>query len=312
MEFDRGFAYVRICCLPLTTQDVASFEGVATMWLQGQAYVTFLVFLSAFFCLSTYSNAGSFRDPMIPDGQALSYRYTSKSYSPLFLGEIKQGEEVEESSTVITTLVDEQGKKTYQIVDRGRRKNGYRLEHISHLAVEQEGLKPVSFSARDLNPQGRTIRHMQAVFDDPAVRYPEDTFPVFCIVQAMRGTLFEEAQQVTLTLWIAPTELFRLVLFIRDTVQTSVPAGTFTCYLVEMRPDIRSILPMSPLLARLVQPFVPEYRFWFSVEPSHPLVRFEGALGGAGAVKHTIELTKIAVEGTHTEYPTHMKEAGDG
>jgi hypothetical protein len=63
-----------------------------------------------------------------------------------------------------------------------------------------------------------------------------------------------------------------------------------------MKPDIRTVLPVSNLLAKLIQPFLPQYRFWFSTEPSHPLVKFEGALGGAGAAKHVVELKSIEID----------------
>jgi hypothetical protein len=60
-----------------------------------------------------------------------------------------------------------------------------------------------------------------------------------------------------------------------------------------MKPDIRSIIPVGGLLSKLLQPFIPKYRFWFAVDGSHPLAKFEGVLGGAGAARHTIELKQI-------------------
>jgi len=77
----------------------------------------------------------------------------------------------------------------------------------------------------------------------------------------------------------------------KETIE--VPAGTIPCFYGEMRPDIRTILPVGSFLARLLSPFIPKYHFWFSCAPSHPLVKFEGVLGGAGAAPHTIELTRI-------------------
>jgi len=255
--------------------------------------VTFLSMLISIFCLASQSAAGPFRDPMIPDGQVLFYQYTSKTHLNPFLLEIRKGEEVETSVTEIRSYPDERGQKIYQVTDQGKRKNGYRLEHISELVVQQDMLKPRSFVARDVNQDGRTIREMRAFFDDPTVQYPEGTFPVFSAVQAMRGACFEKGTGVEFTLWIAPTEIFRMFVTIKDIESIEVPLGTIRCYLLEMKPDIRTILPVSNLLAKLIQPFLPEYRFWFATEPSHFLVRFEGALGGAGAVKHIVELQKV-------------------
>ena len=237
--------------------------------------------------------AAPFQDPMIPNGQVLLYQYSVKDHYIPFLLEIKKGEEVENSSTEVSISFNALGQKIYQITDRGNRRNGYKLEHISELIVLKDGLKPLSFIAKDLNKDGRSIRQMQAFFDDPTVQYPDGTFPVFCAVQAIRGLSFKEGTHVEFTLWLAPTEIFRVFLEIKGIEEVTVPAGKIPCYCVEMKPDIRTILPVSALLAKLIQPFLPEYRFWFSTEPSHPLVRFEGSLGGAGAVKHTVELKEL-------------------
>jgi hypothetical protein len=38
---------------------------------------------------------------------------------------------------------------------------------------------------------------------------------------------------------------------------------------------------------------MPKYHFWYSTEASHPLVKFEGNLGGTGAGEQIWELKEI-------------------
>jgi len=235
-------------------------------------------------------SAEPFHDPGIPDGQVVSYRYQAAEYPNKFLIDVKKGEEVLKSSSRVEVLNNSAGQKVYRIHDTGVRRNGYTFEHVSEMIAAQD-LVPVGFVARDRNPDGRLIRKIEVAFDDPTLSYPSGTFPVYCLVQAMRGTPFEEGKKLVFYVWVTPTEIFCMQLHVvrKETVQ--VPAGEFPCYYAEMKPDIRTILPVGTLMAKLLQPFLPKYRFWFASESSHPLVKFEGVLGGAGAGKHTIELT---------------------
>ena len=109
----------------------------------------------------------------------------------------------------------------------------------------------------------------------------------------MRGVDFREKARVSFCIWVTPTEIYRMSFDVEEKGTVKVPAGEIPCYYGEMKPDIRTILPIGSFLARLLGPFVPRHHFWFSSEGSHPLVKFEGVLGGTGAAPHTIELTKI-------------------
>ena len=264
--------------------------------------VTFFVLFVSIFVPSGLLYSGPFMDPHIPDGQTAFYRYETAEYPNKFLIDVKKGEEVVTSSSRVEIVHSQKGEKIYRIHDAGSRQNGYRFEHVSELLAEKE-LKPLGFVARDRNPEGRVIREMKAVFDDPTLCYPTGTFPVFCLAQAMRGTTFSDEDRIVFYLWIAPTEIFRMSLEVIKKEKIEVPAGEILCYAAEMKPDIRTILPIGNFLAKLLQPFIPKYRFWFACDQSHPMVKFEGILGGAGAAKHTIELTRLEnkqVKGTES------------
>ena len=254
--------------------------------------ITFFVLFVSIFVPPGLLFGWPFLDPGIPDGQIVSYSYKTAEYPNKFLIDVKKGEEVVTSSSRIEVVHSPAGKKIYRIHDAGSRRNGFHFEHVSEILAEEK-LKPLGFVAMDMNPEGRVIREMKAVFDDPTLSYPPGTFPVFCLVQAMRGIPFTDDNRITFYLWIAPTEIFSMSLDVTKKEMVQVPAGEFLCYLVEMKPDIRTILPIGSFLAKLLQPFIPKYRFWFSCDQSHPMVKFEGILGGAGAAKHTIELTRI-------------------
>ena len=255
--------------------------------------VTFFGLLVTILFIPVLLQAEAFTDPEIPNGQVLHYGFQVGENSSKYLQEVKEKEEVEESVTRISVEHNEKGQKIYRFDDSGVRKSGYRFEHLIRILADKDGLFPLSFETLDRNPEGRLIRGYQAVFDDPTMDYPPDTFPVISISQMLRGISFHEGNQVTFYLWITPTEIFRLYFDVIKEETIEVPAGEFHCFYGEMRPDIRTIMPVGNFLAKLLSPFIPKYRFWFAAEGSHPMVKFEGALGGAGATPHTIELTKI-------------------
>lgn len=258
----------------------------------GGRTVTFFTCLVSIFVLPGPLFAEPFHDPGIPDGQIVSYQYSTTEYPNAFLIDVKKGEEVLSSSSRVEVLHNQDGHKMYRIRDTGVRRNGYTFEHVSEMTASQE-LKSVGFVARDRNPDGRLIREIEVTFDDPTLSYPPGTFPVYCLVQAMRGAPFQQGKEVSFYVWVTPTEIFCMQLHVvrKETIQ--VPAGDFSCFYAEMKPDIRTLLPVGSLMAKLLQPFIPKYKFWFSCEGSHPMVKFEGVLGGAGAGKHIIELTDI-------------------
>lgn len=251
----------------------------------------FLTWVSILACLGPL-RADTFQDPAIPDGEVVHYRYETADYANDFLTEVKQGEEISESTSLTRVLVQEDGRKIYHTETTGLRRGGFRFEHVTEILVGED-VRPLRFVATDRNERGRVIRELEAVFDDPTLRYPDSTFPVFSLVQVMRGIPFETDRTVHFHIWITPTEIFLMSARVVRQETVEVPAGRIPCYVVEMKPDIRTILPVGNFLARLLGPFIPKYHFWFAERDSHVLVRFEGALGGAGAAKQTIELTGI-------------------
>jgi hypothetical protein len=273
--------------------------------------VTIFVLLVTILFTPAFLQGGTFSDPEIPDGQILAYSYTPGEYKNKYLLEVKQREEVVESVSHISVTINDSGEKEYRILDQGLRRGGHRFQHISRLLVQKGGLLPLGFETQDSNPDGRIIRRFEAVFDDPDLDYPQDTYPVYNIVQVLRGMSFQEEDTVPFYIWVTPTEIFRMYFDVIKKETIEVPAGTFPCFYGEMRPDIRTILPVGNLLAKLLKPFIPRYHFWFSCAPSHPLVKFEGVLGAAGAAPHTIELTRIENPGPKGPVPI-PSDAGEG
>ena len=252
-----------------------------------------------------------FSDPDIPDGQTLHYRFTTGEYASDYLIDVKKREEVVESSHQIRVEYNEKGEKIYRVEDSGSRRNGQWFKHVSDIRAGKDGLAPLGFQTQDATREGKVIRRFEASFDDPSLTYPENTFPVFCVVQVMRGINFQEKGKLSFYIWVTPTEIFRMQFDVvgKDTI--NVPAGKIPCYFGEMKPDIRTILPIGRFLAKLLSPFIPKYRFWFACEESHPLVKFEGVLGGSGAAPHTIELTKIEYTGTGEKEKTRPDVRGE-
>ena len=110
--------------------------------------VTFFGLLVSILVTPVFLQGASFTDPEIPDGQTLHYRYTTGEYKNKYLLEVKQREEVVESTNRITYKYNEKGEKIYRIHDRGIRRNGDRFEHISNVVVRNDILFPVDLKQK--------------------------------------------------------------------------------------------------------------------------------------------------------------------
>lgn len=255
-----------------------------------------------FFLIGVQDLLGNpFHDPMIPDGEVLVYKFHGQSFDNAFLSDIKRGEEVDSIRFATNIDHDASGQKMYRITEDGQRRNGFRVAHIFELLVEDGDLKPLSVSGTDFNKSGRAIRSTTAFFDDPSVVYPEETFPVVLAHHALRGSEFRRGNSFSFLALIQPMVIVRLFVRVGDVEEVEVPAGRMKCHRVELKPDISTMMSLPSFLTKLLQPFMPRYHIWYSVEASHPLVKFEGNLGGTGAGEQVWELKEIGERTRRTD-----------
>lgn len=84
-------------------------------------------------------------------------------------------------------------------------------------------------------------------------------------------------------LLVSPKRQFRIRAQVRGTEEVATPAGTFSCYRVELVPRL-----WGPLKA-----LAPSITLWCRAKPPHSWVRYQGPVGGPGSPQAVIELVRF-------------------
>jgi hypothetical protein len=116
-----------------------------------------------------------------------------------------------------------------------------------------------------------------------SLNIPADTVAVDGIAGALRSLPFERARPVQLHLLSNEPRLYDISLEVQGRERVRTPAGQFECYKVEIQPGL-GVLKLFGFL-------IPNAYFWFTVEPPHYWVRYEGPENGRGTPQVVMELT---------------------
>ncbi len=120
------------------------------------------------------------------------------------------------------------------------------------------------------------------------LKIPADILAVEGIVMALRSLPFDPPKSITTNILTNepknPT-LYEVTLKPRGQVRIKTPAGEFDCYKIEMVPRL-GVLSM-------LRVFFPKTYFWFTVEPHHFWVRYEGLENGPGTPHVIMEVEKV-------------------
>ena len=82
---------------------------------------------------------------------------------------------------------------------------------------------------------------------------------------------------------VSPTRQFRINAQVKGTEVVTTPAGTFSCYRVELFPQL--VGPLKVL--------APKMALWCRTDPPHYWVRYQGPVGGPGSPQAIIELVEF-------------------
>ena len=89
------------------------------------------------------------------------------------------------------------------------------------------------------------------------------------------------------TLVLSPHQQVRMKAQVKGREVVSTPAGTFSCYRVDLQPQLPGPLKL----------FAPRMTLWCRTDPPNVWVRYQGPIGGAGSPEAVIELVKFDQEG---------------
>jgi len=82
---------------------------------------------------------------------------------------------------------------------------------------------------------------------------------------------------------VSPKRQFRIKAQVKGTEMVTTPAGTFSCYRVELVPQL-----LGPLKV-----FAPRMALWCRTESPNVWVRYQGPVGGPGSPEAVIELVQF-------------------
>lgn len=228
---------------------------------------------------------GGFLDPGIADGERCAYRG------------IVQGREVGSGEQVIAHL-ERDGREGYRqqleitVLDRIHyeletdflRRSG-RLRADRYRLRTRDGDEPIASEEgwfRDVEALG---------FGGELTRYPHNLAPLLGCGLALRGIEFEAGSEREVSVWLANSIFWEVVVRVEKRERVSVPAGSFEAWRVRARPSFELLGNTIDQALAMMLPPVPLH---FELEAPHRLLRVEFPTGPfAWNPRGTIEATSL-------------------
>lgn len=120
------------------------------------------------------------------------------------------------------------------------------------------------------------------VVESKQMTVPADTLAPEGIAGILRFLPFDHWHNQTVHILSNEPKLYNIKLEMRGREMVKTPAGEFECFKIELVPQLGAL--------NLVRSFLPKEYFWFSVEPSHFWVKYEGLEEGLGTPQIMMEL----------------------
>ncbi len=258
-----------------------------------------ILWMAVVFLMSFSLRAGEFRVPDVPVGEVCRYAVHS---------ETKEGESASESwispreeiihITQIISGFEKDGKPYYKFF----RAEYLAGEHINYYSYDFTRFDPYRFLVFEKimqSPNGRIIKKEITYFDDPGHPFPLDLNHFSSLPMAVRGLDFEKGETNDLKIWFSSHFTpWKMNIVVEGKEKVRVPAGEFECYKVRLEGDLRAIFRKWYWVARMINPWIPKFYYWFDVNPPYPMVKFNGRFGPVGFSPVQVhELVSIGMAG---------------
>jgi hypothetical protein len=102
-------------------------------------------------------------------------------------------------------------------------------------------------------------------------RYPSDVAPLLGCAVMLRGLDFERGAERSVSIWLANSVHWEVVLKVERRERTAVAAGTFDAWRVRARPSFHAI---AGALDRIIGLLLPPFVLHFEAAPPHRFLRF--------------------------------------
>jgi len=122
--------------------------------------------------------------------------------------------------------------------------------------------------------------------EEKVLSIPSDTLIAEGIAGVLRYLMFDNPLKFPAHVLSNEPRIYRVSFEGRGKERIKTPAGEFDCYKIEMVPHV------GPL--NLGRYFAPDTFFWFTVEPPHFWVRYQGPENGPGTPEVVMELDRAS------------------
>lgn len=119
------------------------------------------------------------------------------------------------------------------------------------------------------------IDHVRHLNTERVLSVPPDTLTSDGIATALRALPYGSSSPVTIHLLTNEPKLYKVTFEIQGQEKVKTQAGEFICYKVKMDIDLGFL--------NLFKVFGPDIFFWFTVDPPHFWVQYEGPEAGRGS-----------------------------
>jgi len=78
--------------------------------------------------------------------------------------------------------------------------------------------------------------------------------------------------------WASERSVIPMYTKVKNPKKITVPAGTFTCYPIEMYIDVADFVNKGEFVNKIINPFLPDLSLYFDVNPPHYFVHYTGPI----------------------------------
>jgi hypothetical protein len=163
------------------------------------------------------------------------------------------------------------------------------LKEVVRLVAKGPGLIARSLSREVFDASGTVVRNEQVPdFRHDELGLPESTYPEVAL-PFLLGWMPFDGQRRSVYAWINDRFIAKVYIEIEGRPSISLGGTTYDTIEIIMYPDLNDWIHLGAMLTRLVKPFSPKYRMWYTRQAPHRLVRFEGPYGPPGAPEVILE-----------------------
>jgi len=185
-----------------------------------------------------------------------------------------------------------EGQKITMIQESIDKKIGSNIVTLE-FSVESGRLKQTRFLREVITFAGDRVFHYEIDLKKLGKVFPPDSYSVEIMTFLFKGMYQIPKQTLSYHWLISEKSAVPIYVKMKKPKKINVPAGTYTCFPVEMYIDVADFMSRGKLLNRIINPFLPEVVLYFDINPPHHFVHYKGPLGPPGSAEGRMDLLKV-------------------